>query len=236
MAMSPGSELRRRREALGWTLDQVAQRLAVGADVLRALEEGQLHRLPPGPYADGHLRAYRRELERAEVTGPPTVPSWEGERASGPRSLPTPMGEDGPASEPVITVHEPAPQAERGVPLSVVRGIAAVTTLTALVVLCVQAVSLYRDVVGRPATDPGYVEVTVELRRTAWLRVEVDGRLVAHREVAGGKVLRWRGASQISVDVPSADAVRLKMGDEPVAPRGRLDVPRRVTFLRGAGT
>lgn len=237
MTQSAGAELRRRRAALGWTVDHVATRLAIPADLVSALEDGDARRLPPGPYTEAHLRAYRRELDRAEQDPSAEDPAASGAWAvdQGPPSLPTPDGDEGPASQPVIRVAEAEPEAVApSLPLRTVRTIALVSTSVAALLALVLGGTLVERIRARPAVDDGWVDVVVELRRTARLRVEVDGRLAAHREFAGGDRLAWRGREKVSVDVPSVDLVRVAVDGQDVSPRGRQDSPRRLTFSRVA--
>lgn len=54
----PGGPLRARREALGLSLEAVAERLRIRPAILRAYEENDFERLPSPPYRLGFLRQY----------------------------------------------------------------------------------------------------------------------------------------------------------------------------------
>ena len=53
-----GQEIRGRREALDFSIDEVAGRIKVSARILRAIEEGNLNGLPHAVYTRGFIRAY----------------------------------------------------------------------------------------------------------------------------------------------------------------------------------
>ncbi|WP_027187207.1 RodZ domain-containing protein [Desulfovibrio cuneatus] len=53
-----GQEIRGRREALDFSIDEVAGRIKVSARILRAIEEGNLSGLPHAVYTRGFIRAY----------------------------------------------------------------------------------------------------------------------------------------------------------------------------------
>ena len=57
-----GEALRARREALGWSLDEVAEWLRIKLAYLQALEEGRPQDLPGSTYALGFLRSYASGL------------------------------------------------------------------------------------------------------------------------------------------------------------------------------
>jgi transcriptional regulator with XRE-family HTH domain len=57
-----GAELKAAREAAGLSLEEVSRRTRIPARHLDALERGELHKLPPGPYRSGYARQYRMFL------------------------------------------------------------------------------------------------------------------------------------------------------------------------------
>lgn len=58
----PGRELRRRREALGWTTEDVYRRYRIPVEDLERLESGAFDQLPARTYTAGFLRTYCRCL------------------------------------------------------------------------------------------------------------------------------------------------------------------------------
>jgi cytoskeleton protein RodZ len=67
----PGVRLRERRELQRLSLESVAMQLHTSVQVVRALEENDLGKLPPPVYVRGFLRSYARllELPESEVLG-----------------------------------------------------------------------------------------------------------------------------------------------------------------------
>jgi cytoskeleton protein RodZ len=73
--------LREEREALGWTLDETAQKLKMPASTLASLEAARFERLGTPVYLKGYLRSYARllgqsgnECEAALAAGMPATP------------------------------------------------------------------------------------------------------------------------------------------------------------------
>lgn len=62
--MDIGAQLRASREALGLSLDTLAQRTRVQPRILEAIERNDLGSLPPKPYGRGFVRAYAQEVGR----------------------------------------------------------------------------------------------------------------------------------------------------------------------------
>jgi cytoskeletal protein RodZ len=58
-----GQELRARREAQGWSLDDAYLRTRIAPAYITALEQGDLGRLPAPCYAAGFVRSYCQALE-----------------------------------------------------------------------------------------------------------------------------------------------------------------------------
>lgn len=57
-----GARLRSCREALGMTIDDLAERTRVQPRILDAIERNDLAAIPPKPYGRGFVRAYAREV------------------------------------------------------------------------------------------------------------------------------------------------------------------------------
>lgn len=54
----PGSELRARREELGFSVDDVYRKIRVPIHVIQGLEDGKVHELPSACYTVGFLKTY----------------------------------------------------------------------------------------------------------------------------------------------------------------------------------
>lgn len=59
----PGTDLRQRREELGYTVDDVYRKIRVSPTFIRALEAGDMQQMPAPCYAVGFLRTYCQFLE-----------------------------------------------------------------------------------------------------------------------------------------------------------------------------
>jgi transcriptional regulator with XRE-family HTH domain len=78
--------LRERREALGWSLEQLADRTCIGRNHLIALESARFDRCGAPVYAIGFARAAARAMELAEA--PILVAIRDGQAARGPVAPP----------------------------------------------------------------------------------------------------------------------------------------------------
>ena len=75
-AMTFGQQLKQRREALGISLDEIAQKTHIRMAYLEAIEAGHTERLPSQIHLRGFLRLYASELgltlDELEVEETPT--------------------------------------------------------------------------------------------------------------------------------------------------------------------
>ncbi|HEV2301570.1 MAG TPA: helix-turn-helix domain-containing protein, partial [Stellaceae bacterium] len=95
---SAGHALRRRREELGLSLDEIGAALRIKPAYLAALEEGRPDRLPGSAYAVGFLKSYGEHLGldgtevvrrfKAESAGLDTKPDLSFPMPLGERSVP----------------------------------------------------------------------------------------------------------------------------------------------------
>jgi cytoskeleton protein RodZ len=60
---SPGEQLRRAREAKGWAVDLVAERLRLHPDQIDALERDEHESFPALIFVSGYIRSYARLLD-----------------------------------------------------------------------------------------------------------------------------------------------------------------------------
>jgi transcriptional regulator with XRE-family HTH domain len=231
MLQLSGAELRRRREQLGLTIEQVSVGTGLTRDALAALEGDQSHRLTRGAYGDAYRKTYTLFLDRVEsgdTAVPPTsteadIPStWSNER--------TARGGASDIAEAEREVAAPELRPAR-VPLPAVRAVAAVTTLGLVALLGWQATRELRESDG--AGGPPGIEVKLKLQRNAHLRVEVDGKQVLDRELAGREEASFAGRERVAIDVPSSDVLRVWFNGRPIEPRGQLGRPRTLVFLPG---
>lgn len=57
-----GRRLKQERKKRGWTLDEVSRHLRIHVDYLKAIEEEEWERLPPGYYRKAFLKSYQQFL------------------------------------------------------------------------------------------------------------------------------------------------------------------------------
>lgn len=204
--MSGGADLKARREALGWTLEDVARATRIPVEHVAAVEEGRLHELPDGPWAQAYERAIREHLGVDAVDVEPSD-------ASTPEIAPPP-----------------------GLPLWAVRAVATVSVLALLGVMGWEArVRLLGppqavDPLAGLQVAPDQ-NVRVVTRRNARLKVMVDGEVVLDRVVPGGEDLTFSAHDRIEIDIPAASAARLEYNGRTIVPQGRQDAPRKLVFI-----
>lgn len=208
-----GDQVRKRREALGRTREQVSAETRIPVEHIVALEAGDLESLPAGPYADAWLRKLEQHLG---------LPSPEGSATA-------------PGAPPRKTQRPPEPAT--GIPLWVVRMVAGVA-LGALVAVIVWRTWEARSIELPSApvpTDTIDQEVLVRVLRNTQLKVVADGTVVREGRVAGGDEIEVRAMERIELDVQAAGAVRIDYNGERIVPQGRQDEPRRLVFVDDRG-
>lgn len=236
-----GTALRRRRERLGLSLEQVSDGTKVPVDYLRALESGDVSRIPQGPYAERYASAVDALLSRVAAEGPMAIDgAIEPSAWSEAGSLPTVDGEDaGPLSEPVIHTRpvpagEPLP--EPRVPVALLRRVATVTMVIAGLLIVWETAFRWKPWRAVTGEAPAKVVVRVKVRENARLSVRVDGLLVEDRVFAGREEATWSGRERVELDLPRLDLVAVSFNGRNVDPRGEQDHPRTLTFIDDAGT
>lgn len=230
-----GSELRRRREALGLSLDDVAEATAIPVDFLAAVEAGELSALPPGPYAESYATSMRRYLDRVDRRGlVASDPDFLApDRPLGPAPTAEGLDREEPAEAVVTTRPLPAEAGDARPPLRPIRVAAVLTTTLFAGLVGWQALQVVQGWQQRPEQGPAApLEVRVKLRSNASLHVEVDGRLAADRLFAGGEDHTFRAEREVALDVPHLEAAWVWFEGRAIEPRGRQDQPRRLVFSR----
>jgi hypothetical protein len=159
-----------------------------------------------GPHAGAWLAAYSRWLERQTVVGLDAPPDY--------------------ITEAIPTSVPPRQRPE-------VRGVAMTLLVLASVAM---AGSLWsRRQTAAEVAPAGSVQVRIVLQHNAPLVVWSDGVRVHDRMFYGKESVDVPARQRVDVDVEDISAVRLFFGDREVEPRGRLDVPRRLSFIAGVG-
>jgi cytoskeleton protein RodZ len=91
---NPGKTLAAQREAMGWTVEQVADQLKLAVRQVQALEEGDLANLPPPAVVRGFVRAYAKVVK---LDAAPLVAQIE-LNSPAPDTTPTAIRRDKPTS------------------------------------------------------------------------------------------------------------------------------------------
>lgn len=202
-----GPALRRRREELGLSLDEVAIATRIPVAHLKAIELERPQDLPAGPYAQAYARALMDHLELE-------------------------LSEEGGIQEAHAEVE--APVESPAMPLGVVRVVGGVSAVA--VVATVGVLSWMRFVPERPevVVVPDQ-HLTVTARRSGKLRAEVDGEVVHDGVLPGGQSVELVGHERVAVTVDSTSAFVFAWNDEVIVPQGLQDHPRTLVFIDDVG-
>lgn len=232
-----GAELRAAREAAGFSLQEVSAHTRIPVKHLEALENGELHKLPAGPYRNGYARQYRLFLGMPRQVGPVTPNPIPAARPVAPRARrPEPEEE-----EEIPFYQRPlskgARQALRGVAL----GALVVVTLVLVVKVVEEAAGPSEQVIGE-APDQ-----VVEVRPTERVRLQVvaDDRLLFDGTVepgpggtsADGRSMTCKGGctfsahDQLEIAVSNLSLVNLSYNGRNLKPLGAQSRSRRLVFV-----
>lgn len=227
MTDTSGAALRQRRERLGVSRLQVSKAIGLTVEALAALEAGTPHKLTRPPRGELYRKSYAAYLDRV-AAGRTVVPS---EMAAGATSRLTGPIDPSSPSEVTSPIHVEGDSLR--VPLSVVRVVAALSTLIALGLVGWGLSDLAR----RPAAPaaPGAVQVRLVLQRNAHLIVHVDGVVVEDRMFSGREEVTFEAARDVDVWVPDIEAAHAWFNGRRIEPRGKTGVPRTLAFSLGDG-
>ena len=205
--MSVHLEFRRRREALGRSLEEVAGATRIETQYLDAIEHGRVDLLPAGASGRAMVLAYAGFLE---------IP---------PEQL-------GSLLPPEIVVGPPGPRLWAGVLALAALALLGLSLLS-LGAEMWQRGSIGTEVpemtrVVRSAPDQ---VVSMRVTETGVFRAWVDGQMVLDERLTVGTRREFLGHERIEVELHAAGAARVMFNDEVIAPQGRQDQPRRLLFI-----
>lgn len=231
--MSTGSDCRRRREALGVPLATLAEATGIPEEYLAALEANDEQAIPPG-YAPRYAAAVRKHLSRLESRGLEALEAVSDPSAltapTGP--IPTPDGDDGPATVDTEVRVKPVPDRSvrpATVPLPILQGVAVAAILLAVILLGVELSTWLTPTPAGPIAERP-IEIKVLPTRNVRLQIDVDGRRTADRLFAGGEVKAFKGR-EVALHVPDIADVKVWLDDRPIRPMGRKGRPRVLRFF-----
>ncbi len=248
-----GQQLQQRREAMGLSLDAVAEATGVAVHHLRALELDDRAVLPAGPYAEAYRRAFLRHLQRMERRldgtvpprpfGPPPSPALSGLAGTDPDALRSAIAlTDALASDPGVEDNvdvRTRPVAPPELPtgpvldrrlLRVCMGIVALF-VGLLLADGIRHVTHHEEGPAELPVEAWPVQITVQARYTTRYRVWADGIEVEERQLAGGRELQYAARERIEVHTLDVDALKIRLGDRPIRPVGRKNHPRTLSFV-----
>jgi transcriptional regulator with XRE-family HTH domain len=204
-----GPALRARREELGLSLDEISVTTRIPVAHLRAIELERPQDLPEGPYAAAYARLLHEHLDLR-------------------------VADDEVAS---ARVAEEAPEervAGVGVPLGLVRALAAMSALTLTVLIGVRSWQQFvpeREVIA--VVPDQHVEVTA--RRSGHLRAIVDGVVLHDDLLPGGQSVSFDGHERVELRLSSTSAFQVAWNGETLVPQGLQDHPRTLVFVDDVG-
>lgn len=212
--MSQGRELRAAREAMGLSLDEVAERTKIPARYLDALERDDHSVFPSGPFLSGFSRKYRALLGLPERAAAPQVVS--------------------PVNEPTSTVTSPARPSsatrKRALRNAAVGGVVAVVVLGLVKVLGASA-PVEESAVGEP-TD---LAVQVDVEESVRARVYIDGERKFADSLKPGPGLQFNARDELRVELETLGGVEITFQGKPLKPLGHQSRSRRLVFIDDGG-
>lgn len=206
------SELRKRREGLGVTLEAVSEATRIPVQHIVALEEGRLKDLPAGPYADAYQRTYI---------------AWLDKRGDAPRRP------DGSTPPPPIARRDggiydvAAPTRRMSSGATLVTAAVLVTVVVGVSLIALQNL----QVPAEEALAAPDQQVTVTARRTTSLVVKVDDGAETKRTLAGGEAWAIAAETSVEIDVPAVQDVKVEYNGDVLVPLGPQDRPRKLLFF-----
>ena len=236
-----GAELKAAREAAGLSLEEVSRRTRIPARHLDALERGELHKLPPGPYRSGYARQYRifLGLPRWQEGGGPGSPAST-RRPSEPRSSASPPARRGTEEPRGIPELPELPPSLRPVLRGVALGALVLVSLVLLVKVGEEIAGPTDDTLGE-APDQ-----IVELRPTDKVRVQVvaDGQVSFEgildpsakaandaRSQSCRPGCRFTAHDRLEVAIANLSLVTLTYNGRQLKPLGAQSRSRRLVFI-----
>jgi hypothetical protein len=242
--MDVGGRLRHAREEKGLSLEGLSRATRVTLPILKAIEQNDLHLIPPRPYGRGFVKTYASEvgLDPEQVVR---------EFFSQFTPVPASSGVPTETSNPQPPLHQAGQQSPHRIALMLTWGLAAV--LAAIVAAwglqrasAPETVGISGDsappavgTLGRapaaaapaPApTPPSPTEITISLVATgrSWVTAEVDGRRVIYRLLQPGEREVLRGRQEIRIRTGDAGALRWQIDRGAATAMGKAGEVRTV--------
>jgi transcriptional regulator with XRE-family HTH domain len=200
--MTTGGRIRERREALGLSREQVAERTRIPLAQVEAVEEDRRDRVPPGPYWAAYVRTIESLLGLEPSEAEP--------------ELTHPLAR---AGLPLGTVR-----------LLAAFSVAFALGLTALGFLRSPEV-VTQWLPDPPEADPRDQRVELRARRTVQVRARQDGQLVFDGPLVGGQALDLAAKDRVELLVDSVGAVSIQYNGQSIVPLSDQRKPRTLVFV-----
>jgi cytoskeletal protein RodZ len=229
MATDIGAELRAAREAKGFSVATIAQRIRVRPRMLSAIELNDLTSLPPRPFGRGFVRAYAEEVD---LDPDRTVQNFFAQFPATPARRPPLSARDhaaesffrppsqlnglGTAAAILIVVVTAAVVAgRRGEPPAESN---AIGTTGAPVAAAPREVPVEQPAAPPPAAPP--LRLSFSVTRPCWVAATADGQRTLYRTLAPGERQTIDAERQIAVRFGDAGAVTWAINGRDGAPLG----------------
>ena len=215
-----GAYLRQVREDYGLSLDEVAARTMIQARLLRAIEEGNLEKLPEPVYIQGFIKLYADALE---LNGNEFADAFPTEKQM--RVAQAPSWKDSPAAQLrplhlylayialiMASVSLLSHLVSRSTPEPAITSLNRPLTTSGVASPDSTATPIPSPspspASNRPPNDPSRpVRVDVTLTAQSWMRVVIDGETEFEGVLPEGTEETWMGTSQIIVRAGNAGGV-----------------------------
>jgi cytoskeletal protein RodZ len=237
-----GAYLRQLREQSHLSLDEVATRTWIRVGLLRAIEDGQMHRLPEPVYIKGFIKRYADALEQdgtafAEAfpiqTVRPVPSFWRLSPAIPLRPLHLYFAYVALIMAAIsglsYAIDRQSPLTSRQVQPTAPNLPAIATAEPETPNATPTAVTGLQTNPPNPITDKS-VRVTVTLTAQSWMRVEVDGTTDFEGILPEGTQRTWTGDQQVVLRAGNAGGVSVAYNEGEATPLGEPGAVEEVTF------
>jgi cytoskeletal protein RodZ len=237
--MDLGTDLRTARERAGFSLPELAARTKIPMKSLRAIEENDFNKVPPGIFLRSFIRTYAHE-----VGVDPTVAIAEY------RAMTEPV--DGAADEPQgeaagneeIRPRSSAPDLSQSGPgwgyafiaAALLIGLIGVNRYSArdqteaLTANATVGTEASTKSTAPVATTGGGVQMEMRAQGPCWVKATVDGQFAFARLMQPGETETLTGQQDITVRVGDPSALSYSINGRPGQPLGAANIPATVRF------
>lgn len=209
-------DLRRERERLGLSREEVAAQTRIPLRYLVALEEGETGGLPAGPF----LYGYRKQYETFLNLDDESLTAEDAATDSGLR----------PVLRPEEEPEAPAPA--RTVPVGRLVGGGFILTLAVALALKVGTLLVERVPAAPTAADLPTQRVEVRAIEPTKVTVKADGETLFSGTLQPGAAQTFEGRQRLEVEAADLTRVTVRHNGDRIEPLGSLTRGRRLVFIQ----